>query len=85
MNNQDNNTGAFVISLDYELFWGVWAVATQETYGANITGVKEVIPALLNAFKTYDIKATFAIVGFLDVSGSELSLPQLYSAKNMIQ
>jgi peptidoglycan/xylan/chitin deacetylase (PgdA/CDA1 family) len=65
MNNHSDNKGAFVISLDYELVWGVWDVTTKEKYGANITGVKEVIPALLKAFKTYNIKATFATVGFL--------------------
>jgi peptidoglycan/xylan/chitin deacetylase (PgdA/CDA1 family) len=57
--------GQFVISLDFELFWGVWDVATIESYGANILGVKQVIPSLLNLFKQYDIKATFATVGFL--------------------
>lgn len=65
MNNQADNNGAFVISLDYELVWGVWDVTNTEKYGANITGVKEVIPSLLKVFEAYDIKATFATVGFL--------------------
>lgn len=65
MNNHNNHTGAFVISLDYELLWGVWDVATKEKYGAHITGVKEVIPALLTAFENHNIKATFATVGIL--------------------
>lgn len=57
--------GQFVLSLDFELFWGVWDVATIESYGANILGVKQVIPSLLELFKQYDMKATFATVGFL--------------------
>lgn len=65
MNNPNDHTGAFVISLDYELFWGVWDVATKEKYGAHIIGVKEVIPALLTTFENHNIKATFATVGIL--------------------
>ena len=69
--NNHNNTGAFVISLDYELLWGVWDVTTREKYGAHITGVREVIPALLNAFDIHNIKATFAIVGILFTKDKE--------------
>ena len=65
MNNHNNKTGVFVISLDYELLWGVWDVTTKEKYGPHIIGVKEVIPALLKEFETYSIKATFATVGIL--------------------
>ena len=65
MNNHSNDTGAFVISLDYELLWGVWDVTSKEKYGAHILGVQQVIPALLNLFETHNIKATFATVGIL--------------------
>jgi peptidoglycan/xylan/chitin deacetylase (PgdA/CDA1 family) len=57
--------GIFVISLDFELFWGVWDVTSREKYGAHILGVKQVIPQLLNLFAAYDVKVTFATVGFL--------------------
>lgn len=57
--------GQFVISLDFELLWGVWDVTTKEKYGENIIGVKQVIPRLLSLFEVYNIKATFATVGFL--------------------
>jgi peptidoglycan/xylan/chitin deacetylase (PgdA/CDA1 family) len=60
-----NDKGAFVISLDFELLWGVWDVTTKEKYGNHIKGVKEVIPGLLELFSRYDFKATFAVVGFL--------------------
>jgi peptidoglycan/xylan/chitin deacetylase (PgdA/CDA1 family) len=59
------NTGQFVISLDFELLWGVWDVTTIERYGANIIGVQQVIPRLISLFAAYNIKATFATVGFL--------------------
>lgn len=65
MNNTLENKGTFVISLDFELMWGIWDVTTIEKYGANIIGVKKVIPRLLDLFEEYNIKATFATVGFL--------------------
>lgn len=57
--------GKFVISLDFELLWGVRDKRTIESYGDSITAVKEIIPRLLNLFEKYNINATFSIVGFL--------------------
>lgn len=65
MSNHTDHKGAFVISLDYELLWGVWDVTTKEKYGDHIKGVKNVIPELLKTFEDYNIKATFATVGIL--------------------
>lgn len=71
MNSLSNDSGTFVISLDYELLWGVWDVTTKEKYGNHILGVQQVIPALLELFKTYNIKATFATVGILFAKDKE--------------
>jgi hypothetical protein len=57
--------GYFVISLDFEIYWGVRDVVTLEQYGDNLLGVRKVIPALLDLFKKYNTKATFATVGLL--------------------
>lgn len=57
--------GSFIISLDFELFWGVRDTATLESYGANILGVKEVTPEMIRLFEQYRVKATFATVGLL--------------------
>jgi peptidoglycan/xylan/chitin deacetylase (PgdA/CDA1 family) len=57
--------GRFIISLDFELLWGVRDKRTIESYGANIRGVRQVIPALLELFDRYGIHASFATVGFL--------------------
>lgn len=57
--------GKMVISLDFELYWGVRDTRTLDTYQSNILGVQSVIPKLLHLFDQYQIKATFAIVGFL--------------------
>lgn len=61
----DVRTGKFVISLDFELFWGVRDLVTFEQYGQNLRGVHTAIPRLLNTFKKHEIKATFATVGLL--------------------
>ena len=57
--------GNFVISLDYELMWGVRDHATRESYGPNVLGGREAIPALLDLFQRRDIRATWATVGAL--------------------
>ncbi len=57
--------GNFVISLDFELMWGVRDIATCESYGRNVLGVRRAIPALLDMFDRRAIHATWAVVGFL--------------------
>jgi peptidoglycan/xylan/chitin deacetylase (PgdA/CDA1 family) len=59
------NNGKFIISLDFELFWGMRDGRTVEQYGENVIGVNKAIPRLLTVFNKYQIKATFATVGFL--------------------
>ena len=76
-----NNHGSFVISLDFELMWGVRDVATKASYGKNILGVHQVIPRLLQCFSQYDIHATFATVGFLFFETKEQMLQNLPSQK----
>lgn len=83
------NTGNFVISLDFELHWGVRDKKTIQQYGANIKGVHSVIPRLLKVFGEYKVKATFATVGFLFfetkqalIAATPNSLPD-YSNKNL--
>lgn len=57
--------GIFLISLDFELYWGVRDHRTLEEYGPNVLGVRQVVPALLDLFQAYGIHATWATVGFL--------------------
>ena len=56
--------GKFIISLDFELNWGIRDKA-KKNYEENILGVQKVIPRLLDMFTKYNIKATFSTVGFL--------------------
>ena len=62
---QTNNKGRFVISLDFELLWGVRDKRTIASYGENIMGVRKALPAMLDLFTKYQVRATFATVGFL--------------------
>jgi hypothetical protein len=57
--------GAFVISLDFELLWGVRDQRTIADYGLNILGVRQVVPALLDLFAERNIACTWATVGLL--------------------
>ncbi len=57
--------GNFVISLDFEIYWGVHDAVTLENYRDNLLGVRKAIPAMLQLFNKFDINATFATVGLL--------------------
>lgn len=63
--------GSFVISLDFELMWGVRDVVTKQTYGQHILGVHTALPKILHCFNEHNIKATFAVVGFLFFKNKE--------------
>lgn len=69
--------GKFVVSLDFELMWGVRDLITIETYGNHLRGVHEAIPAMLQSFSQYEVKATFATVGFLFFDNKEQLLQAL--------
>ncbi|MDC1205441.1 polysaccharide deacetylase family protein [Candidatus Pacebacteria bacterium] len=57
--------GYLVISLDFELMWGMFDKVTIEQYGENILGVRHSIPEILALFKENGIHATWATVGML--------------------
>lgn len=62
---QNDGRGTFVISLDFELFWGVHDVFKKEQYEHNIRGAHNVVLALLEMFHQHHIHATWAIVGMI--------------------
>src|SRR5687768_10583758 len=57
--------GRFVISLDFELAWGVRDQPFRDHYRSNLLGARAAIPAILALFRRYEIHATWAIVGML--------------------
>lgn len=66
-----NNNGHFVISLDYELRWGFFELKSVEEYEENLTNTRRVIEKLLDLSDTYNVKLTFATVGFLFAKNKE--------------
>ena len=62
---QDKTMGFFVISLDFELYWGMFDKVTLTDYGANIRGVRTAIPLMLELFREHGIHATWAGIGML--------------------
>lgn len=58
--------GAFVISLDFELAWGVRdRLRPHDPYIRNLIGARTAVHRMLQVFEEFEIGATWAIVGFL--------------------
>jgi peptidoglycan/xylan/chitin deacetylase (PgdA/CDA1 family) len=57
------NPPSFIISLDFELFWGVTDIATIAGYGRHVEGEWDAIPGMLALFRRYKVHATWATVG----------------------
>jgi peptidoglycan/xylan/chitin deacetylase (PgdA/CDA1 family) len=63
---QFSDHGAFIISLDFELYWGVTDIYTPpSSYDRKVWGVYRVIPRLLALFEEFGISATWATVGMI--------------------
>ena len=56
------NAGVFVISLDFELFWGVADIADIAQWENDIKKVYDIVPRTLDLFEKYGIHATWATV-----------------------
>ena len=63
--------GNFIISLDFELAWGLIDLSNFEQYKTNILGVPDVIPRLLKMSEEYEVKLNFGIVGLLLCKNAE--------------
>lgn len=57
--------GTFIISLDFELYWGLKARHSLESCRERLLGARAAIPRLLDVFARHDIAATWATVGLL--------------------
>tara|TARA_Y100000389_G_C17453180_1_gene516221 strand:- start:454 stop:1401 length:948 start_codon:yes stop_codon:yes gene_type:complete len=71
VNTTNENVPVVVISLDFELRWGVQDVyhADFDSYAQNILSVRETIPIVLKMFSERRIHATWATVGALALQG----------------
>ncbi len=65
------NSGTFVISLDFEIHWGVSDTHTIESYNENLRNVPQIINRLLQIFREKNIHATWATVGMLFCKSKE--------------
>ena len=54
-----------IVSLDFELFWGMQDVCSLNDYKHNLMGVWDAVPELLDIFQQNDVHATWATVGFM--------------------
>lgn len=57
--------GRFIISLDFELMWGVCDHRSVGDYGDAILGGRRAIPLMLDLFRKHQVRATWATVGLL--------------------
>jgi len=58
--------GALVLSLDFELHWGVRDKRPVDgPYRENLLGARQAIPQILDLFEEFGVAATWATVGFL--------------------
>lgn len=60
-----SGTGAFVISLDFELHWGGFEKWPIEKYQRYFSNTRALIPGMLKLFETYGVHVTWATVGML--------------------
>lgn len=63
--------GVFVISLDFELHWGVFDKRDRDARMQCYATMQEVVPAVLALFDQYDVNATWATVGSLFLENEE--------------
>jgi hypothetical protein len=57
--------GTFVVSLDFELHWGIRDRYGIADYRRNVLGARDVIPRMLERFAAHGVRATWARVGML--------------------
>lgn len=60
-----DKAGILVVSLDFELYWGVRDLYTKSEYGAKWLRERDRIPGMLELFREAGVHATWAAVGLL--------------------
>ncbi len=71
MTMKNCSRSTLIVSLDFELFWGMQDGHTLEEYQQNVLGGRKAIPELLELFERHGIHATWATVGFMFADGYE--------------
>jgi peptidoglycan/xylan/chitin deacetylase (PgdA/CDA1 family) len=88
---QREGPGGLVISLDFEIHWGVRdRTSTDGPYRANLLGEREAVPRMLELFQEFGIAATWATVGFLfagsrgEIERHAPRIRPLYSKRSLV-
>lgn len=63
-------TGAFVVSLDFELAWGTRGRHWDGRIDCDLDGTRPAIQELLSLFREFDVSATWVAVGALFLGGA---------------
>lgn len=74
---------ALIISLDFELFWGMQDNWKLEDYQENVLGGRKAIPRLLELFAKHNIHATWATVGFM-FAGNYNDVKKYFPEKSLL-
>jgi peptidoglycan/xylan/chitin deacetylase (PgdA/CDA1 family) len=70
--NKQKQAGALVISLDFELHWGVRDITPLDSgERARLLSARRLIPSMLDLFEEFSISATWATVGLLFAHSKE--------------
>src|SRR5580692_5327769 len=64
-NDELTRKGILIVSLDFELYWGVRDIYSLDQTRAKLLAARSAIPALLDLFVAYGIHATWATVGMV--------------------
>ncbi|MCF6138728.1 polysaccharide deacetylase family protein [Pseudalkalibacillus berkeleyi] len=84
--NQHRKTGTLVVSLDFELFWGLWDQGfDRDDYQNNIIGIQKNVPETLHLFNTFNVHATWAVVGFMYYKNKQELLAEMKNASSIMQ
>lgn len=71
----------FVLSLDFELYWGWLDVCDLDSLKPRLMNVRPTVRRLLKLFERYEIHATWATVGFLFCQNQDQLMRALPSVK----
>ncbi len=72
--------GKFVISLDFELHWGIFDIKSVKDYKQNLDNVREVVYKLVELSNRYNVRLTFSTVGIL-FAGNKKELESFFPSR----
>ena len=72
------SNGKFILSLDFELHWGVMPNRSVKDYEKNLEGTRLAVDGILQLFTIYGVHCTWATVGFLFYDSKEHLMRDLH-------